>query len=79
MINWIAGQTDRFRCLVTHDGLFDTRSGFFETDELWFPTWEFGSKFCITVLIESALITNIRLALGEHDRLRAIQPCAVRG
>lgn len=44
MINWIAGQTDRFRCLVTHDGLFDTRAGFFETDELWFPTWEFGSK-----------------------------------
>jgi dipeptidyl aminopeptidase/acylaminoacyl peptidase len=43
MINWIAGQTDRFRCLVTHDGLFDTRAGFFETDELWFPTWEFGS------------------------------------
>ena len=26
MINWIAGQTDRFRCLVNHDGVFDNRA-----------------------------------------------------
>lgn len=59
MINWIAGQTDRFRCLVTHDGLFDTRAGFFETDELWFPTWEFGSKLSLCTL----LLLNYRLIL----------------
>jgi dipeptidyl aminopeptidase/acylaminoacyl peptidase len=40
MINWIAGQTDRFKCLVNHDGIFDVRSMYFETEELWFPEWE---------------------------------------
>jgi len=42
MINWINGQTDRYKCLVSHDGLFDTRGGYFSTDELWFNEWEFG-------------------------------------
>src|SRR5206468_1673265 len=42
MINWIAGHTDRFRCLVNHDGLFSLRSMYFTTEELWFPEWEFG-------------------------------------
>ena len=42
MINWINGHTDRFRCLVNHDGEFDEFSSYFATDELWFPEWEFG-------------------------------------
>jgi dipeptidyl aminopeptidase/acylaminoacyl peptidase len=42
MINWIAGHTERFRCLVNHDGVFDDRSMYFETEELWFPEWEHG-------------------------------------
>jgi dipeptidyl aminopeptidase/acylaminoacyl peptidase len=41
MVNWIAGHTDRFKALVTHDGTFDLASGNLETEELWFPTWEF--------------------------------------
>jgi dipeptidyl aminopeptidase/acylaminoacyl peptidase len=41
MINWIAGNwPDRFRCLVNHDGTFDTRSMYYETEELWFPEWD---------------------------------------
>jgi dipeptidyl aminopeptidase/acylaminoacyl peptidase len=42
MINWINGQTDRFQCLVCHDGEFDEFSSYFATEELWFPEWEFG-------------------------------------
>jgi dipeptidyl aminopeptidase/acylaminoacyl peptidase len=43
MINWIAGQwPDRFKCLVSHDGIFDNRSMFYSTEELWFPEWENG-------------------------------------
>ncbi len=42
MINWIAGQTDRFRCLVNHDGVFDARALYFATEEQWFPEWDFG-------------------------------------
>ncbi|WP_224249292.1 alpha/beta hydrolase family protein [Hyalangium gracile] len=41
MINWIAGNwSDRFKCLVNHDGILDNRMGYFDTEELWFPEWE---------------------------------------
>ncbi len=42
MINWVAGHTSRFNCLVNHDGLFDLRSMYYTTEELWFPEWEMG-------------------------------------
>jgi dipeptidyl aminopeptidase/acylaminoacyl peptidase len=41
MINWVLGHTARFKALVSHAGVFDLRSEFGETDELWFPLWEF--------------------------------------
>ena len=41
MINWIAGHTDRFKALVSHDGDFDNHSMAGETEELWFDEWEF--------------------------------------
>jgi dipeptidyl aminopeptidase/acylaminoacyl peptidase len=41
MINWIAGNwSDRFKCLVNHDGILDERMAYFDTEELWFPEWE---------------------------------------
>ena len=46
MVNWIAGQwPDRFKCLVNHDGLFDLRSFYYSTEELWFPEWDFGAPY----------------------------------
>ena len=42
MIDWMLGHTQRFKALVSHDGVFDLRSEFGETEELWFPLWEFG-------------------------------------
>jgi dipeptidyl aminopeptidase/acylaminoacyl peptidase len=42
MVNWMAGHTDRFRCLVTHDGELDLVSSYYSTEELWFPEWEMG-------------------------------------
>ncbi len=45
MINWIAGQTDRFRALVTHSGVFDLVSMYGSTEELWFTEWEFGGPY----------------------------------
>ncbi|MDI6697922.1 MAG: S9 family peptidase [Candidatus Saccharicenans sp.] len=41
MIDWIAGQTDIFDCLVSHSGVFDLRSEYGATEELWFPEWEY--------------------------------------
>ena len=46
MINWIAGNwPDRFRCLVNHDGIFDSRSMAYTTEELWFDEWEHGGPY----------------------------------
>jgi dipeptidyl aminopeptidase/acylaminoacyl peptidase len=41
MANWVLTHTDRFKCIVTHDGLYDPVSGFGATEELWFNEWEF--------------------------------------
>ncbi len=40
-INWIEGHTTRFKCLVSHDGMFNTVSAYGTTEELWFNEWEF--------------------------------------
>ena len=46
MVNWIAGNwPERFDCLVQHDGLFDMRSFYYSTEELWFPRWDFGGSY----------------------------------
>lgn len=46
MVNWIAGDwPERFDCLVQHDGLFDMRSFYYSTEELWFPRWDFGGSY----------------------------------
>ncbi len=42
MIYWIEGNTDRFKVLVDHDGVFNTVSMYGSTEELWFPLHEFG-------------------------------------
>ncbi len=43
MINWIAGNwNEPWKCLINHDGVFDTRSMGYVTEELWFTEWENG-------------------------------------
>jgi dipeptidyl aminopeptidase/acylaminoacyl peptidase len=41
MVNWLLGHTNRFKAFVSHAGVFDLRSMAGETEELWFPIWEF--------------------------------------
>ncbi|KAI3635862.1 hypothetical protein MIR68_006500 [Amoeboaphelidium protococcarum] len=43
MINWLNGnnQDKMFKCFVNHDGVFDSKSMWFTTDELYFNEWEF--------------------------------------
>jgi len=41
MANWILGHTNRFRCIVSHDGMFNAESAYGTSEELWFPEWEF--------------------------------------
>jgi dipeptidyl aminopeptidase/acylaminoacyl peptidase len=45
MVDWIAGHTDRFRALVTHDGVFDLVSMYGSTEELWFPEWDLEGTY----------------------------------
>ena len=40
-INWIEGHSTRFKCLVSHDGMFNPVSAYGTTEELWFNEWEF--------------------------------------
>jgi len=42
MINWMQGQTDRFKVMFSHDGIFNLASAQGATEELWFPNREFG-------------------------------------
>ncbi|MCC7248031.1 MAG: S9 family peptidase, partial [Lysobacter sp.] len=48
MVNWIAGNwfdkqgESPWKCLVSHNGVFDTRSMGLVTEELWFTEWDFG-------------------------------------
>jgi len=44
MANWILGHTNRFKCIVTHDGMFNPESAYGSTEELWFNEWEFKGK-----------------------------------
>ena len=41
MANWVLGHTDRFKCIVSHDGMFNAESAFGTTEEDWFNKWEF--------------------------------------
>lgn len=39
-MNWVQGQTKRFKCLASMMGLFDLRSMWGATEELWFPNFD---------------------------------------
>ena len=41
MANWVLGHTNRFKCIVSHDGMFNSVSAWGTTEELWFNNWEF--------------------------------------
>jgi dipeptidyl aminopeptidase/acylaminoacyl peptidase len=42
MMNWILGQSDRFAAVASMMGIYDTRSFYASTEELWFPEWDLG-------------------------------------
>ncbi len=44
MANWVLGHTNRFKCIVSHDGMFNPEAAYGSTEELWFNEWEFKGK-----------------------------------
>ena len=77
MQNWIAGNwPDRFRCIVNHAGIFDARSMYYTTEELWFTEWENGGPYFDNPAMHekfnpAALVKNWRTPMlvthGEKD------------
>ncbi|MEO6911187.1 MAG: S9 family peptidase, partial [Edaphobacter sp.] len=41
MANWVLTHTNRFKCIVSHDGMYNPESAYGTTEELWFNEWEF--------------------------------------
>jgi dipeptidyl aminopeptidase/acylaminoacyl peptidase len=41
MADWVLTHTNRFKCIVTHDGMYDPVSAYGTTEEMWFNEWEF--------------------------------------
>lgn len=45
MAYWIAGVwNEPWKCIVSHDGVFDSRMMSYSTEELWFDEWEHNGK-----------------------------------
>lgn len=44
VVNWMAGHSDRFQCLISHAGISEPVSFYGTTDAIWFPAWEFGGS-----------------------------------
>lgn len=40
MMNWMEGHTDRFKAIATMMGLYNLKSFYGATEELWFPEWD---------------------------------------
>jgi dipeptidyl aminopeptidase/acylaminoacyl peptidase len=40
MMDWFEGHTDRFKAIASMMGLYDLRSWYGSTEELWFPEWD---------------------------------------
>ncbi len=45
MANWIAGNwKEPWKCIVSHDGVFESRMMGYSTEEQWFENWEHGGS-----------------------------------
>jgi dipeptidyl aminopeptidase/acylaminoacyl peptidase len=75
MMNWFAGHTTRFKTLASMMGMFDNRSFYGATEELWFPEWDLKGTPWTSALYEkfspSNYVTNFKTPMlvitGERD------------
>ena len=44
MMDWFEGHTTRFKAIASMMGVFDLRSMYGATEELWFPTWDYKGQ-----------------------------------
>ncbi len=64
MADWIAGNwKEPWKCIVSHDGVFDARMMGYSTEEMWFEKWEQGAD----VLQDPAAYDKFNPALHAKD------------
>jgi len=75
MMNWFEGHTARFKAIASMMGVYDLRSMFGTTEELWFPKWDLKGQPWNSALYEkwspSNYVKNFKMPAlvisGEHD------------
>jgi dipeptidyl aminopeptidase/acylaminoacyl peptidase len=75
MMDWFEGHTTRFKAIASMMGVFDLRSMFGSTEELWFPEWEMKGQPWNSALYDkfspSFYVTNFKtpclVISGERD------------
>ena len=75
MMDWFEGHTDRFKAIASMMGVFDLRSMFGSTEELWFPEWDLKGQPWNSPLYDkmspSSYVTNFKtpclVISGERD------------
>jgi len=75
MMNWFEGHTTRYKAIVSMMGLYDLRSFYGATEELWFPEWDLrgqpGSSPQYEAMSPSSYAANFKtpclVITGERD------------
>ena len=75
MMDWFEGHTDRFKAIASMMGLYDLRSFYGATEELWFPEWDLKGQPWNSELYEklspSSAVKNFKtpalVISGERD------------
>jgi len=75
MMMWMEGHTDRFKAIAAMMGLYDLRSFYGATEELWFPEWDLKGQPWNSDLYEkwspSSFVRNFKtpclVITGERD------------
>jgi dipeptidyl aminopeptidase/acylaminoacyl peptidase len=75
MMMWLEGHADRFKAIAAMMGVYDLRSMYGATEELWFPEWDLGGTPWESPLYEkwspSNFVKNFKIPClvitGERD------------
>ncbi len=83
MANWVLGHTDRFKAIVSHDGIFNTEAAYGTTEELWFVEWEFKGTAveesrALPEVFAASFCRQIQDAHARHSRPARL-PARCRG
>ena len=66
-VYYLAGHHDkRFKCFISHDGIFNTQQQYYETEEMWFPNWDLGAGPWRKGISADLAVSYTHLAINLH-------------